>query len=213
MQTVKIIENIEIAPGIFILTFKRFFDFIPGQVIKITTNSAIAPRMYSIASASYDKNVRIIYDIKPYGELTNILKNKTSGSELLVSLPFGQFICKENDAWWIATGTGIAPFYSMLFSDNFGENMLIHGVRRPEHFIFEKDFSEKLHTNYIRCCSGNKTDDAYFGRVTDYLEQLTYLPADKKYYLCGSAEMVVDVRDLLIRKGVAYGNIFSEIYF
>lgn len=213
MDIVKILENKEIAPGIFILTFKRFSDFIPGQVVKITTNLAIAPRMYSIASASHDKNISIIYDIKPFGELTNILKDQTSGSELLVSLPFGQFFCKENDAWWIATGTGIAPFYSMAFSGNSFKNTLIHGVRRPEQFIFKEEFSEKLQSNYIRCCSGNKSDGAYFGRVTDYLEQLPHLPSDKKFYLCGSAEMVVDVRDILISRGVVYGNIFSEIYF
>ncbi len=34
-----------------------------------------------------------------------------------------------------------------------------------------------------------------------------------KYYLCGSAEMVVDTRDILIRKGVPFDQIISEIYF
>ena len=34
-----------------------------------------------------------------------------------------------------------------------------------------------------------------------------------KYYLCGSAEMVVDTRDILIEKGIPFENIVSEIYF
>jgi ferredoxin--NADP+ reductase len=36
---------------------------------------------------------------------------------------------------------------------------------------------------------------------------------DVKYYLCGKALMVVEVRDLLIEKGVDYANIIAEIYF
>ena len=33
------------------------------------------------------------------------------------------------------------------------------------------------------------------------------------YYLCGSADMVVEVRDILIGKGIPFGHIISEIYF
>jgi ferredoxin--NADP+ reductase len=213
MEKVKIKENKEIVPGIYALTFKRFFDFIPGQVIKLTTELEIAPRMYSIASALHDTNIRIVYDIKPFGELTNILKDKSRGDDLLVSMPFGQFICTEDDAWWIATGTGIAPFYSMFASGKSAKNTLIHGVRNPEHFIFKDDFTQSLSSRYIRCCSGSQADNLFLGRVTDYLKELSALPSNKKFYLCGSAEMVVEVRDILISRGVAYGDIFSEIYF
>ena len=34
-----------------------------------------------------------------------------------------------------------------------------------------------------------------------------------KYYLCGSAEMVVEIRDILIEKGIPFDRIISEIYF
>ncbi|NJK96819.1 MAG: hypothetical protein HC905_19565 [Bacteroidales bacterium] len=139
MNKVTLLQNQEIAPGIFSLTFKRFFEFIPGQVIKITCDQTIAPRMYSIASGNKEAYVQLVYDIKPEGELTNILKNLKSGSELLVSLPFGRFTCNENDAWWIATGTGIAPFYAMIQSEPKPEVKLIHGVRRPESLIFKDD--------------------------------------------------------------------------
>jgi ferredoxin--NADP+ reductase len=33
------------------------------------------------------------------------------------------------------------------------------------------------------------------------------------YYLCGKALMVVEVRDLLISRGIPFENILSEIYF
>jgi ferredoxin--NADP+ reductase len=51
----------------------------------------------------------------------------------------------------------------------------------------------------------------YFVRVTNYLETLDSLPKHNKYYLCERALMVVEVRDLLISKGVPYENIISGI--
>lgn len=213
MEKIKIIQNKEIAPGIYSLTFKRNYDFVAGQVVKITSSLNIAPRMYSIASSTNDANIQLIYDIKPEGTLTNILKDMKAGDDLFVSQPFGQFICNEDDAWWIATGTGIAPFYSMMKSGERNNVKLVHGVRKPEHFLFGDEFSESLKNNYYKCCSGIKEKNTYYGRVTDFLNHLENIPVNCKYYLCGSAEMVVDVRDILISKGVAYGNVFSEIYF
>ncbi len=34
-----------------------------------------------------------------------------------------------------------------------------------------------------------------------------------RYYICGQAAMAVETRDLLIEKGIPFGNIFTEIYF
>jgi ferredoxin--NADP+ reductase len=49
--------------------------------------------------------------------------------------------------------------------------------------------------------------------VTGYLESLPELDPAIKYYICGSAEMVVDTRDILLAKGIPFGQIISEIYF
>lgn len=213
MKQLNITGNQEIAPGVFSLTFKKFFDFLPGQVVKITTSPSVAPRMYSIASSTSEDIVQLIYDIKPEGQLTNLLKELKPGNDLFVSLPFGQFLCAEGKAWWIATGTGIAPFYSMMRSGRVNDITLIHGVRRPEYLLFNAEFSSRLKSNYFQCCSGVCGKDIFQGRVTDYLKNIDHLPSNTRFYLCGSAEMVVDVRDILIEKKVAFGNIFSEIYF
>jgi ferredoxin--NADP+ reductase len=85
-------------------------------------------------------------------------------------------------------------------------------VRQLNQFYFEDELEWSLGEKYIRCCSQEQSCDVFPGRVTDYLESLTELP-DVKYYLCGKALMVVEVRDLLIEKGVDYANIIAEIYF
>jgi ferredoxin--NADP+ reductase len=62
------------------------------------------------------------------------------------------------------------------------------------------------------CCSGESSGNTFRGRVTEYLINTENLP-DVKYYICGQASMVVEVRDLLIKKGIKFENIMAEIYF
>jgi ferredoxin--NADP+ reductase len=212
MKAVVVKKNIEIAPGVYAISFKRDFDFIPGQVIKITNDNSVPPRMYSIASGAKDPDIQLIYDVKPEGQLTNLLKDLRGGDKLLVSPPIGNFTCKEGKAWWIATGTGIAPFYSMLRSGRTKNITLLHGIRKPENAFFKEEFSA-LEGGYYPCCSSKQTDGMFKGRVTEFLKHRETIPVDASFYLCGSAEMVVDVRDLLIERKVPFGNIYSEIYF
>jgi ferredoxin--NADP+ reductase len=114
--------------------------------------------------------------------------------------------------WWIATGTGIAPFYSMIKSGLSTNKKLIHGVRHLNQFYFEDELETELNEKYLRCCSGESSCNTIPGRVTDYLNSMDNLP-DVKYYICGQALMVVEVRDLLIKRGIKFENIMAEIYF
>ena len=119
----------------------------------------------------------------------------------------------KKPAFWIATGTGIAPFYSMFRSGQKNGKTLIHGARFLNQFYFEDELEWALGDRYIRCCSQEQSCDVFPGRVTEYLKQLENLPPDNQYFLCGKALMVVEVRDLLIEKGVPFHNIIAEIYF
>ncbi len=205
-------NNQEISPGVYIISFVRDFDFIPGQVIKIGIDPKVPPRIYSICSGNKEKEIQVLFNIKEDGYLTPKLAAAIPGNRILVSKPYGSFLGIKEQAFWIATGTGIAPFYSMLQS-GFGTNKtLIHGVRHLNQFYFEDELEWKLQNNYIRCCSGEKSCNVFPGRVTDFIKNFEKLP-DIKYYVCGQASMVVEVRDLLIEKGIQFENILAEIYF
>lgn len=91
--------------------------------------------------------------------------------------------------------------------------MLIHGGRYIHSFYFEDEFKDELGENYIRCCSQDSGKGIYHGRLTQWLKECRNLPANRKYYLCGSPEMVVETRDILIEKGINYDQIVAEIYF
>jgi ferredoxin--NADP+ reductase len=212
MVSVNIISNIEIAPSVYVLAFPRIFDFLPGQVVNIDLNNT--PRMYSIASGMKENVIKLLYDIKPLGKLTPLLKNLKKGDNIKISQPFGNFLCDPGTAYWIASGTGIAPFYSMFRSGIGFDKILIHGGRTPESFYFRDELIKFFKKeNYICCCPKTNVEGLVPKHLKEYLKEQNKLSTTEKYYLCGSPEMVVDVRDILIAKQVPFNNIISEIYF
>ncbi len=207
-----ITNNLEISPGVYVISFKRYFEFLPGQVVKIGIDEKQPPRIYSICSSSSEREIQILFNIKDDGYLTPRLAALIPGDKIMVSKPYGGFLGTKEKAWWIASGTGIAPFYSMFKSGLAENKKLIHGARFLNQFYFEDDLEWVMKENYIRCCSKESSCDVFPGRVTDYLKTIKNFP-DIKYYVCGQPLMVVEVRDLLIEKGIRYENILAEIYF
>ncbi len=203
----------QLSEGIFLFGFERDFDFRAGQVIGIALQEEGPRRLYSICSGPQDPEIRILYNVIEEGYLTPRLSDLEAGDTIWITEPRGEFTGTHDPAVWIATGTGIAPFYSMLRSGLADQKVLIHGNRYLEQFHFYDEFSSVLGNNYIRCCSAEEDDQVFHGRVTGYLGLEPSLNPRLKYYICGSAEMVVDTRDLLIEKGIPFDHIISEIYF
>jgi ferredoxin--NADP+ reductase len=213
LKEVTITGNEEISPGVHLVSWKRTHDFYPGQVVKIAADLAMAPRIYSICSGNEDSEIRVLFNVKEDGLLTPWLAGVIPGMKIWATKPYGSFKDDKKPAWWIATGTGIAPFYSMFRSGISENKTLIHGVRHLNQFYFEDELEWTLGDRYVRCCSHEQSCNVFPGRITKYLEEIKELPTDINYYLCGKAIMVVEVRDLLIARGVPYQNILAEIYF
>ncbi len=211
LQSLTVNSIKEIATDVFVISFKRHCSFTAGQVVAVTTSRDIEPRLYSIASGINDENIDILFNIKADGILSPKLALLKPGDSIFVTDAFGEFLGSTEPAYWIASGTGIAPFRAMFRSGLSKNKQLIHGGRYGESFYFNEEFCKMDY--YLKCVSGETLSDAYNGRLTAYLKQQDKLPKDHKYYICGSAEMVVDVRDLLIEKGISFNQIMAEIYF
>lgn len=214
LQPVAVSSIRETGRDVFVLSIPGQHPFLPGQVLAVTLDRAIPPRLFSICSGQYEPDVSILFNVKHDGLLSPQLAKLKPGDRLLVSDPFGTFTADENPAWWIAAGTGIAPYRSMLRSGLADGKMLIHGARTADRFYFEAEMKAALGNRYVRCCSQGGGEEGVFpGRITQWLRDRRDLPPGQRYYLCGSAEMVVDVRDILISKGIEIDNIRAEIYF
>ncbi len=202
-----------VATNVYVLSFKRDFTFRAGQVVAIDLVPDGEPRLYSIASGEQDLYVQILFDEKKEGKLTPFLSKLKAGDYIYVSEPFGSFKTDNHSAYWIASGTGIAPFVSMARSGLGVDKILVHGGRLDENFYFREELESFFPDCYFRCCS-QQEDTAYFkGRLTEWLINKNDLQLDAHFYLCGSAEMVVQVRDILISKGISFQQIISETYF
>lgn len=212
-HAVTVISNELIAPEVYAIRFLREFDFEPGQVVSITVDPGIPDRFYSIASGAHDREVVLLYDLVPEGVLTPRLSLLEPGDELFVSEPFGSFLDRFDATWWIATGTGIAPFLSMVRTGQTADKSLIHGGRTLDRFYFHDELSSLLGERYLCCCSRERAEWVFPGRLTNWLMDRASPPADAHYMLCGGAGMVVEVRDILIARSVPFGNIVAEIYF
>jgi ferredoxin--NADP+ reductase len=207
-----------IAPNAFVISFPRWFEFEAGQVVGIGLHAEDDARIYSIASGMHEQEAEILFDIKPEGYLTPKLADCKPGDTIFVSEPFGSFLGTKEAAWWIAAGTGIAPYRSMLRSGFGAGKWMIHGSRSKDNFYFSEEFSAAMGHHYVRCLSKPEEElpsdfQAFKGRVTDFLGTFDLLEKSLQYYLCGSAEMVIDCRELLLEKKVPYGNILAEVYF
>lgn len=210
---VRILDKQLLEPRAYFLRVEKSFSFKAGQLIYVITEKDFPPRMYSIASGESDTYLGILFDIKKEGSLTPRLAQLHPGDSFLVSNPFGTFCCDLVPAWWIAAGTGIAPFLSMMRTGLHLNKVLIHGGHYSTSFYFSDEFYSAMGNRYIRCCSREKVPEIFYGRVTDYLKNLNSLPVSQLFYLCGRAEMVVDVRQILMNKGVPFRHILAEIFF
>lgn len=148
------------------------------------------------------------------------------GETFEATAPYGDFLYESEEGrrvCMIATGSGIAPFRAMTLAQPFhqkppSEAFLIFGARTADEILYP-GFFESHGFQVFHAISAlppeQATKNLLSGRVTDCLH---HLPADwgwaqTDFYLCGSGEMVQDVRRFLLSRGVPPENIRQEVYF
>ncbi len=195
------------------LTRPAGFYFTPGQFIRFAFGGS--EREYSIASGENDPTLKLCVRDTKTDNFSSRLAVSAPGTPFEFTGPHGYFAFQpsENPAIWVATGTGIAPFTSMVRSGITGFTML-HGVERAED-LYYKAIIRSAAGRYISCLSktaeGSGLTDAFSGRVTVCIEK--ELPAGKyDFYLCGRREMVRDVMFLADRR-FPDSRIYSEVFY
>lgn len=208
------------------------FDFKPGQFI--TFDLPIHPkktqrwRSYSIASAPVDTNeFELVIVYVPLGPATNYLwKEIKVGSSIPFKGPAGIFTLPdplEEEICLIATGTGIAPYRSMLLDlvnhPRPSKNIyLLFGTRYVKDILYRKEMEELQHKipslSFIPVLS-READPGYEGKKGYVHPVYEELFADKRpavFYLCGWRNMVDEARQRIAEMGYLSKSVHVELY-
>jgi ferredoxin--NADP+ reductase len=198
----------------FVLRFdRRNIRFTAGQHVIVGLNGETDQREYSIYSGENDDYLEILVKEVSDGNVSSKLKECKPGQVLQVNGPFGSFGTETFDRYtrrlvFIATGTGISPFHSMVRSYPGINYTLVHGVRFSSEAYENHEYDA---SRYILCTSKEKYRGRK-GRVTRFLSEFRVTP-DMLFYLCGNGNMIYETFHILRDKGIPAENIKSEIYF
>lgn len=207
-------EARNLTASTYVLRFDRNgMDFTPGQHITLGLPGDSQLREYSIYSPVSANYLEVIIKEVENGLVSKKLRKLQKGDIVNVEGPFGFFTLdtkklQTSKYLFIATGTGIAPFHSIIKSYTGLNYTLLHGIRTGDE---QYEAAEYEAGRYIGCTSRDKLGN-FHGRVTDYLLKNSF-SSDTLVYLCGNYEMIHAVYDILTTKGISPDNIRTEVYF
>lgn len=207
----------KLAPNEFVraytFTSNEPITFVAGQFFRLLKkeDAVKEARAFSAANAPNGRSITFLMKHLTDGVISGFLDQAPVGTTLTTIGPFGKFVLDPQDEArvFIAAGTGLAPIISFLESDAATPTQVLFGVHDEAHLFW----TEKLPRGALVTISHpTNAWNGVRGRVTDYLERVVTDKKNTGYYLCGSPDMVTDVRAKLLQHGVAAHYIHFEIY-
>jgi ferredoxin/flavodoxin---NADP+ reductase len=220
----------------FRTTRDKGFRFASGQFTMIGLRIEGRPllRAYSIASAHYDEELEFFSIKVPDGQLTSRLKDLAPGDPVLVGAKATGTLLLDSltpgcNLYLLGTGTGLAPFLSIVrdpeIYERFEKVILVHGCRHVRDLAYRSKLADELPADEIL---GDLVRDKlvyyptvtrepfkYRGRISHLIENGTLsrdvgLPPitreTDRFMLCGSVQMLADLRMILERAGLTEGS-------
>lgn len=219
----------QLTDDTFVFTFSpdQQIDFYPGQFATFLFEDGTKfPRSYSILNTPTENQfLKFIIKLVENGKGSSILAKANPGDIFNAMGPLGPF--RFNDTKrkhvFIATGTGIAPVYSMIFEfvNKYPdyEFALLFGAKTKNDLYFNDEFSSLA--NFSKTKPDQLASFLYLpvlsrqdwsglkGHVQDHLPT----PDDETlFYVCGQKPMVIETVKKLEEKGVNKRNIIFERY-
>ena len=226
----RLIESPEIAPDVRHFVFEACdverLEFTPGQFVSLmdVVNGKKITRPYSLASVPNGTNrFTLCLNKLPEGIFSPHLFNLKPGDELEMRAPMGMFVVRDpaRDCVFVATGTGIAPFRSLLHSHvkpgSPQKFTLLFGVRYQHTLMYRQEWEQMERDNpqfrFLPVLS--RPDAAWTGRTGHVQAHLAEAIGDRRdidVFLCGMKAMVDDVRSILKEMGFDKKQILFEKY-
>lgn len=194
------------------------FRFTAGEFTMVGMEGT-PKRAYSFTSGPYDDYLEF-YSIKvPDGPLTSKLRHinvgdylevseKTTGTLTLANLELG------GNLWLLATGTGIAPFISLLRDpttyDHFDQIHVYWSVRKAEDLQSYDSFLQEQPIKYTAIVTQDPTWTGHNKRITQFIQAGQIVPnlepSENKIMICGSLDFNREVADMFDGWGFSQGT-------
>lgn len=216
----------------FKTTREQAFRFENGHFIMLglEVNGKPLMRAYSIASANYEDYLEFFSIKVQDGPLTSRLQHLRPGDDILLSSkPTGTLVLRDlkegKHLYMLATGTGLAPFLSLVKDpetyERFEKIVLVHGVRFVNELAYGDFFREELREHeflgevvrdkliYYPTVTREKFENE--GRLTDLINSgklfadiglPRFDPLVDRAMICGSPGMLKDTAALLDAHGL-----------
>jgi benzoate/toluate 1,2-dioxygenase reductase subunit len=198
----------------------RPMGFLPGQYVNVTVPGTGAHRSYSFSSAPGAYVATFLIRNLPGGVMSGYLDRAQAGDAVTLTGPMGAFYLRPvtRPQLWLAGGTGLAPFLSML------EQLAEQGSDQPVRLYYAvtraADLVELERVQALASRIGNvevitilaapQDDHPRKGFVTDHLKADDLNGGDVDVYLCGPPPMVDAVRAHFTTLGIDPVNFFYE---
>lgn len=240
----KVVENIHWHGSLFSLKVEAdISSYAAGQFasLALEIDGDRVARPYSFLSAPHEKPLEFYFYTATGGVLSNALFELKAGDSILVKDPANGFftmaeVPQSRDLWMIGTGTGIAPFLSILKTDEpwqkYENLVLVQGVRTNDDLQYQDvihGFNDVYgdRFRYQPFVSREAVPGAIQGRIPGAIEDgsleaavnLKLAVKDSQIMLCGNPDMVKDAVALLKVRGFAKnlrrkpGHITTENYW
>lgn len=203
----------------FKTTRPQTFRFTAGEFTMIGMGDNDISRAYSITSGPYDDYLEF-YSIKvPDGPLTSRLQHIKVGDEIEVGQrPTGTLTTANlelgGELWMLATGTGIAPFISLLRDpdtyDAFNRIHVVWSVRTQAELLAYNEFLQECDIDYVPTVTQDPDWQGLRQRITKLISAGIVMPGSKpqtdKVMICGSMPFNDDVKMMLTDWGWSEGT-------
>jgi ferredoxin--NADP+ reductase len=223
----EVVENRHWTEALFTLRVKgATLAFDAGQFVRIALDidGERVARAFSLVNAPDEPLLEFYGIVVPQGPLSPRLARLEAGDRLFVaSNPAGFLVLKElpdaETLWLMATGTGIAPFVSMLRAgtpwQRFKSVVLVQAVRHAPELVYrdEVDRARAKHGprfRYVPVVSREDVPGTLRGRIPALLDDgrleaaagLELAPEASQVMLCGNPDMLKDTTAALAGRGL-----------
>ncbi len=263
INLVKVLSKTVWSPNLFSFRTTRpdGFRFEAGQFVRLglnpaclianqhkTVNDELIFRAYSVVSSPYDEFLEFFSVVVPDGAFTSQLQHLMVDDELSLEMtPYGFLTLSRyqepapDDLWLLATGTGVAPFLSMLQEltvwQNYHHIVLVYSVRRQSELAYAdkiaqiaQQFGELVENpakfTFVPVITRQAVQGVLNQRLPVLLSEgllekqvgLKLDVASSHVMLCGNPQMVEDTKETLKQMGLTMnrrgvGNIAVENYW